>query len=221
MAEGLLPHIRQFIRVRQALVRAEAQETTGTALLDNPRIGVIHLDRHGRIMTANDRACRILASSDGLSDRKGELRARTPEDQPRLERLVAAALPASGAAAAGGSMRIRRSFLLPPLVLLVKPVGVPQPDYGARHIAALVLIVEPGRPRRIDPALVATALELTPRESQVAAGLAEGRSVHEMAQATGITRGAIYWHLKRIYQKHYLSRQADLVRLVLSITDLR
>ena len=41
-------------------------------------------------------------------------------------------------------------------------MGVPQPDYGARHVAALVLIVEPGRQRRIDPAVVATTLGLTP-----------------------------------------------------------
>ena len=45
MVRQLMPHIRQFIRVRQALVRAEAHGTTVTALLGNPRIGVLHLDR--------------------------------------------------------------------------------------------------------------------------------------------------------------------------------
>ena len=49
MVTRLLPHIRQFVRVRQALVRAEARNTTVTALLDNPRIGVTHLDRRRRI----------------------------------------------------------------------------------------------------------------------------------------------------------------------------
>ena len=38
--QRLLPHIQQFVRVRQALVRAGARSTTVTALLDNPRIGV-------------------------------------------------------------------------------------------------------------------------------------------------------------------------------------
>ena len=62
MITTLLPHIRQFVRVRQALVRAQAGDTTVTALLDNPRIGVLHLDRRGRILAVNDRARR--ASSD-------------------------------------------------------------------------------------------------------------------------------------------------------------
>ena len=54
MVRRLTPHIRQFIRVRQALVRAQAGDTTVTALLDNPLISVLHLDRRGRILVAND-----------------------------------------------------------------------------------------------------------------------------------------------------------------------
>ena len=54
----------------------------------------------------------------------------------------------------------------------------------------------------------------------VADQLAEGRTVADMARATGHTRDAIYWHLKQTYQKLHISRQADLVRLVLSIAEL-
>ena len=84
----------------------------------------------------------------------------------------------------------------------------------------LVLIVEPGRQHRINPGLVAATLELTRGETQVALGLAEGKSVGEMAEATGHSKAAIYWHLQRIYQKHSISRQAELVRLVLSIAEI-
>ena len=220
MVMRLLPHIRQFVRVRQALVRAEARGTTVTALLDNPRVGVLHLDRRGQIMAVNDRARSILRQDDGVSDRDGVLRTSLPNDQLRLERLLGAALPTSGAAPVSGSMMLHRSSVLPPFVVHVKPVGIPQPDYGARHVAALVLIVEPGRHHRIDPKLVAKALGLTPAESRVAVWLAEGKSVQEMAEATGHTRDAIYWLLKQIYQKRHISRQADLVRLVLSIAEL-
>ena len=162
----------------------------------------------------------ILRHGDGLSDRDGMLRARATADQVRLERLVGDALPTSGAAAVSGSMLLRRSPVLPPFVVHVKPVGVPQPDYGARHVAALVLIVEPGRQHRVDPDLVARTLELTRAESQVAVWLAEGKSVRDMAEATGYTEGAIYWHLKQIYRKQSISRQVDLVRLVLSLAEL-
>ena len=219
MIETLLPHIRQFIRVRQTLVRAEARHTSVTALLDNPRIGVLHLDRRGRILEVNHRARSILGQGDGLSDRDGSLCARKAADRLRLEGLVASALSASGTVAAGGSMLVSRGCGSTPLVVHVKPVAVPQPDWGAQHTAALILIVEPRSRHRIDPNLVAGTLGLTPMESQVAVWLAEGKSVRDMAEATGRTEGSIYWHLKQIYQKQPVSRQVDLVRLVLSITE--
>ena len=219
MVQCLLPHIRQFVRVRQALVRAEARDTTVTGLLDNARIGVLHLDRRGRILAANDRASDILRQGDALSDEDGVLRARDSADQLRLDRLVASALPESGPVAVSGSMPLHRTVALPRYVVHVKPVSVPQPDYGARHVAALVLIVEPGRTHRIAPGLMAATLGLTPTESQVAVWLAEGKSVREMAEARGCTTGAIHWHLKQIYRKLLISRQADLVRLVLSLAE--
>ena len=54
MIQGLLPHIRQFVRVRRALAGAESLRATLSGLLDNTRLGVIHLDRRGRIVEAND-----------------------------------------------------------------------------------------------------------------------------------------------------------------------
>lgn len=219
IVQGLLPHIRQFVNVRQALVRAEAREASLTALLENVRIGVLHLDRRGRILTANDRASDILKRGDALSDEDGVLRVRERADQLRLDQLVADALPGSGSVPVSGSMYLHPTFSLPRYVVHVKPVSAPQPDYGAHHVAALVLVVGPGRVHRIDPDVVAATLGLTPAESKVAAWLAEGKSVREMAEATGRTTRAIYWHLRQIYHKLQISRQADLVRLVLSVAE--
>ena len=219
MVRRLMPHVRQFIRVRKALVRAQAGDTTVTALLETPRIGVVHLDRRGRILAVNDRARRLLRQGEGLSDADGVLQARAPDDQGRLARLVAEALPTSGAVPVSGSMQLGRVSGLPPFVVHIKPVGVPQPDYGARPVAALVLIVEPGRHPRLDPALVARTLRLTPAESQVAAWLADGKTVRDIALATGRRESTIRSHVKHMFAKHGLSRQADLVRLVLSLAS--
>ena len=218
LIKGLLPHIRQFVRVRQALGGAEALGTAVTDLLDTSWVGVLHLDRRGRIVEANDHARRLLRHGAGLSDRGGELRAWLPADQARLARLLAGALPASSAPAVGGSLLLRRAPGAAPVVVHVTPVGGPPPDYGARRVAALVLLVAPGRPARIDPALVATTLGLTRAESQVAAGLAAGLTVRAIAAATGRQESSIHWHLKRIYRKLGLTRQAELVQLVRAVT---
>ena len=218
LIKGLLPYIRQFVRVRQALVGAEALGASVADLLDTPRIGVIHLDRRGQIIEANDRARAILRHGDGLSDRGGELRARGPADHAHLEGLLAGALPSAGVGVSG-SMLLRRPSGVLPLVVHVKPVVVSRPDYGARRVAVLVLLVEPGRPSRIDPTLVATTLGLTRAESQIAVALAQGQTVREIAGTTGRQVSSIHWHLKHIYRKLGVARQAELVQLVRAIIE--
>ena len=63
------------------------------------------------------------------------------------------------------------------------------------------------------------ALGLTRAESRVAVLLAGGRSVPEIALSTGRAEGTIRTHVKNMLTKHGLSRQVDLVRLVLSLVD--
>ena len=154
-----------------------------------------------------------------VSDRDRVLYAREPADRARLERLVAGALPTSGPAAVSGPMMLRRSPLLRPFVVHVKPVGVRWQDCGVWGGAALVLIVEPGYQSGIDLGLVAATLGLTPTESQIAVWVAECLTVDDLAGATGRQESTIRWHLKQIYRKPGISRQADLMRLVLSISE--
>ena len=80
----LLPHLRGFVHVRQTLADATALGSSFVHLLGNARIGVIHLDRHGRVVEANDRARDLLAQDTGLRQQDGSLRARLPEDDTRL-----------------------------------------------------------------------------------------------------------------------------------------
>ena len=220
MIERLLPHIRQYVQVRQVVAGAEALGASLSGLLDNTRLGVIHLDRRGRILEANSRARRLLRKGDGLFDPAGFLRARLPADDARLERLLGRALPVFGDRVAGsGSMTVRRPAGRPRLVVHLTPVGARQADFGRQRVAALVLVVDPASRPRVDAGLMAEALGLTPSQSQVAALLAAGSSVRDIALMTGRQENAVYKHLKQIYRKLGISRQADLVRLVLWRTE--
>ena len=214
----LLPHIRQFVSVRQVVAGADALGATLTELLDNTRVRIIHLDRSGRIVETNNRSRGILRRGDGLFDQDGLLHARLPADNARLQRLLKRALPTfGGKAAISGSMTARREPGLPPLAVHANPVAARQLDFGGQRVAALVLVVDPGSGPRIDPGSLATTLGLTAAESQVAAMLSEGKTVRHIAVAMSRQEGAVYWLLQQIYKKLGISRQVDLVRLVLSL----
>ena len=217
MVKAVLPHLRQFVRVRQALGKAEALGASLTTLLANTRVGVLHLDRRGRVIEANDRARALLRQGDGLVAQDGELSARLPADRARLAHLLAAALPTASTPTVSGSMLLRRVAVGPPFVVHVKPVGGRPLEVGVARVAVLVLVVEPGHMARLDPALVAVALGLTPMESQIAVRMAKGQTVREIATELEYTDRSVRWYLHQIYHKHRLAGQVDLVRLVLSV----
>ena len=220
LIQRLLPHIRQFVRMRLALIESGVLATTLGQILENAGTGVIQLDRRGRIVAANDSARALLRSNEGLSDRDGVLRAAMPEDNDTLQNLLARALPRFGEQGASGSMMVRRPSLLPRLVLHVKPVANREVDYRSRHVAALVLIVDPVERVRIDPGLVAAALGLTPTETEIAVLLAEGRTAPEIAEATDRGYSTVRTHLKHIYLKLGVSRQFEVAQLVLALSNL-
>ena len=213
----LLPHIRQTVGVQQALASANALGASFAKLLEATGLGIVQLDGRGRIVAANDRARDLLRRGDGLFDEGSFLRARTPEDNAELQGLLARALPRFGDQGAGGSTMVKRSSALPPLVLHVNPVGRQEADFHLWPVAALVLVVDPAGHTRIDPAVAEAVLGLTGMESRVAVLLAEGISVREIAAATGRGESTIRSHVKHMFAKHGLSRQAELVRLVLSL----
>lgn len=219
MIECLIPHVRKFVQVCQMLAGARALNSSLSGLLDNDRVGVIQLDRRGRILEANDRALEILRQGDGLYDRNSILAGWLPADNTRLQKLLAGALPPLGGLAAAGSMVIRRLGDTRKLMLTIHPVAGPPLDFGARRVAALVLLREPGGRPRLDAKLVADVLGLTAAESQVAVMLSEGLTTPDIAATMGRQASTVNTLIQRAYRKLGISRQAELVRLVLSLAD--
>ena len=221
MLDALLPHIRQFVRVHQALANAEATGATLVGLLDQADVGVVHLDSKGRMVFANAPADAVLSRGDGLRGTKGrQLAAGLKADDTRLQKLLAAALPRRGGRGLSDSMMVHRwpdgRYTLH--ICPVEPRDGTRGVSGLATVAAVVLIVDPAAGPRLDPERVSTVLGLTWSEAQVAAALAEGSSVRDIAAAIHRAESTVRWTIKRIHAKLNVTRQADVVRMVLSAT---
>lgn len=137
----------------------------------------------------------------------------------QLQTLLGRALPDPwDKAPRGGSMTARRPSGRSRPAPHVSPVGDGSADFGGRRVAALVLAVDPERRPRVDAARVAAVLGLTPSESRAAALPAEGRSVPEIAAATGWRASCVRRLPKRIYRKQGIS--VSLVPRVLAVEAL-
>ena len=221
LLERLLPHVHRIVLIRQALAAADALGAGLAGLLENDRIGVVQLDRGGRVLAANGPALEILRRGDGLLDRDGTLDARLPADRTRLRRLLGRALPdLFGEAPSGGSMTVQRPSGRSRLGLHVMPVGDRAADFGGRGVAALALVVDPARRPRIDAQRVAVTLGLTPSEGRMAALMAEGLKVSEIAAAQGWSENYVRWLVQQTYRKLDVSGQVALVRQVLAADAL-
>ena len=217
--ERLLPHVAHFVRVRQALAAAEARDSSLAGLLERAGLGVLFLDRQGRVLEVNGRARALLASGQCLAERDGHLRAPWHVDDIRLGRLLSACCEDG----IGGTMTLRSAGNgngagPGTLVLHACPVPPDLTSFDSRGIAAQVLLTEPEAGPTVDSRFVAEAYDLTPAESQVAALLAEGRTVGEIMASTGRKESTVRWHVRNLHSKLGVHRQADLVRLVLATT---
>lgn len=205
----LMPHVRQFVRVRHALAEARAEGMRTAALLGAERLAMLLLDRHGRIVEANDRARGLLACRDGLAVRHGRLTGVRPADADAVDRVLGAACRGGS----GASTPITRRAAAP-LVLHATPARTRGSSRWECY--ARILIAEPFAPPRIDARKVSEALGLTPAQGRVVAGLAAGDTVASIAIRAKRSEAAVRWHIREALQRLGLARQTDLVRVVLS-----
>ena len=221
MIENLLPHIRQFVRIRHALIGADGIGSSLAGLLDNMMIGTVCLDWSGIIIRSNACADALLASGDALLERHGVLRARQSSDDHRLRDLLANAVPRSGRPGVAGTMTVGRASRQTRLALHVAPVEVRTAGFSIGQAASLVLIADPEEKAILDPDHVAAALGLTPAESRIAVDLADGLTTKEIAVTTNRKESTVRELKKRIHSKLGISRRAHLVRMILSLSRLQ
>ena len=213
MLARLLPHLRHFLLVRQALVQAEALDLS----LDSDTTAIVKLDRCARIVAANDLALGVLRRGDELFEEGGHLRACLPRDDDKLMRLIARAIPPFRVPGADGSIVVTGRDGVRRLVLHAGPVQSPETDFRPQGLAALVRIIDARRSACVDPGLAEAVLGLTRAESEVAVLLAKGKTIREIAMATDRKTTTIRWHLRNVCHKLGVSRQLDVARIVLPL----
>ncbi|MGE4322761.1 MAG: response regulator [Sphingobium sp.] len=88
---------------------------------------------------------------------------------------------------------------------------------GTAAGASFALFISPaGRAPNLSPEPLAAMFGFTPAESLIAARLARGEKPAEIADILGIAQTTVAFHLRNIFQKTGVSRQASLVAMLLS-----
>lgn len=216
----LVPQLRRALIIHEQFATLDLTRVAFGDTLDCLEVGVVLIDPQGRPYFMNRRAEALAGLRDGLVLNGAEIAAASAKETAELRELVSRARVGDRGGDPGGSMTISRPSQKRPYSVLVTPIRVGDLDYAvdagpARPVAA-VFISDPEHQIALDEADVANHYGLTLAEAAVLVGLANGFSLREIAADRGISKNTVRSHLQRVFDKTDTSRQAELVKLVLS-----
>ena len=209
-------HVVRSRLLARALARAEARGHLASAALDRMAMGVVILDGEGRVAHLNPAARRRLGPGCGVTLVADMLEWSSPAIDKQLRALRGRTHVTAGEPRrlASEMLRVPRADGLPPLeILAVSLEGLDLAEGGA----AIALFLSDADQAAETPATVLRRLYgLTAAESRVAGEVLRGSGIDEAATRLGLKRETVRTHLKHIFTKVGTTRQADLVRLLLT-----
>lgn len=216
--QNLLPHLALAYRIRSQMVGLGRHEEVSHQYLDAKGKGLVCLDRHGRVVSMNQEAERILAACDGLTHAQSRLLAQHPEDDQRLSQLVTRNCTGETARAdeipTGGTMTVRRASGCVPYGLWVFPVIARAAHYEDNQIAAAIEITDPiARPDQSARSALA-GYGLTKAELRLAEALISGGQLKDIALRFDVSVNTLKVQRRSLYRKVGASRHFDLLQLV-------
>lgn len=214
LLERVLPHVARAVQMHLRLAEAKQYETLVCAALDRLRLGVILADHAARPFFVN-RAAEALQGRCGLKLGPGALELAKPEDTGRLRGMIAAAALTAIGDGLDGEGDARFGTEPDALRVWVAPLARERvtPELAAPAACAAVFISERCGGNAPWQRLAAD-YRLTPAETRLAQGLAEGLSIKELAQHHEISLHTARSQLRAIFEKTGVRRQAELVALL-------
>ena len=217
----LLSHIRRAFELAGRIGTTDVERQVYSSVLDKLSVGAIILDDKGAVLQTTALAAEILNARDGLTTHRGHLAATSASHDKELQLALKAALagqPAEGEAmAAPRAVSVARDSGARDLGLIVQPLGASaKSDSKLRRSSAVVFIRDAERNAELESGMLRQLFDLTPAEAAVARSLTTGLSLDESAEALNISRNTARAHLRSIFSKSGITRQTELMRLMLN-----
>jgi len=207
-----LPHLRRMLAARGRLAVESQSATRRRSMLDTLNDALLTIDAQGRLVDGNAAAEALLLAGDMLTSKRGMIR---PADDVQAAAFAAALAAACGAAPTASALRISddlgRTAVLTLLPLARGPLGC-------------LVLVTVTRDRGRDPTLagrLASLFGLTPGEACVAARLAEGTLIQQIAEERGVLPGTVRVQVKSLMAKMGCHRQSEVVAMIGRLPRLR
>jgi DNA-binding CsgD family transcriptional regulator len=216
----LMPHLRRAALLHGELSSLRARLSAFTGHLDRYPHAFLLVDAQACVLYANTAAREIAGANDGLTIESDRIVLQSPNPNFELRELLSAIATDRGASLQ--RLQISRPSGRTPYRLLLLPV----PESGAMPLgvaqpAAALVLIDPEAGYEPDTEVLRELFSLTAAEAKIAAKLAQGRSVEEVAGETATSTETVRTHIRRVFAKTSTERQGELIALVLRSVPFR
>lgn len=214
----LVHHMANAERLARAIEERALDWQLPRGILDSMSVGALIADSTGQVRFANAAAEEILAENDGLSRRDNRIQAARSFETNNLLAAVRDVAANGGGEKRDGALLIARPSGKRAYAVVVMPLAAPAGE--AKAARALIFVSDLAhRSNELAPRL-SQLFGLSKAEARVAAGIAEGRRLTEIAQEFDVRMPTVRTQLRAVLKKVGASRQADLVRIVLALPPM-
>lgn len=181
-----------------------------TAMMADVRSALIVVDGDCSVTQITDAAAAVIRAEDGLRIRGGTLEASHPSGGAGLRHCVNQALKDGRT---GATIALSRPSGRRPHVVHALPLGAGSHPSGR----ALLVVVDTDETRHPPKPLLQNLFGMTWTETEVAVRVVNGDGLKPISEEMHLSLATVKTHLQHVFDKTHTHRQAELVRLLLSV----
>ena len=218
--DEILPHLRRALNIHAEFTHLRLKQDALLKGLDRLVIGLILYDSNAKPVYINPTALAIIDGHPGMQLQKGDLFLTNSEDEKGLRKAIldTAGIDPDDSWKQSVAIGITHPDVEAPLPLLITPMHAnlitSDLDYDGAKVA--VFLSDPNMQQPISIENLVSVYNVTPSEAQVAISLANGHSIDEIAEISCHSAHTIRSQLKSVFRKTGVSRQSDLIKLLLT-----
>ena len=186
-------------------------------IFDRLSVGIVLLNRSAEVVFANS-AAKSMSENGGSLRLNGGVKSHSSSHDRRLGELLRSVI----AGASTRAISIPSSDSGRSVMVLAAPMRAQGKDQTSlrslRSAAAVLVICDPDRLAQIPTAWMMDAYGLTLSEVRVALTFASGTTVANTARKLRVSANTVKTHIRRVYEKTGTNRQAELSRLMATIS---